>query len=867
MSVSLEHANPDISTPSFKPKPLRSRRGHVKLDPSDLAAYSTVPDAEQLAQQAEEAKRIALANAETPVNDDSGMLTQEEIEMRIHARDALLQKVEIMLPLFSEHDMIRRKDPNIIAERWELRIWENTKTGDDYQSNVNVELMFIQEWYNDWDTYDDIEEATGSDLFRKKVYESLEDRDESFMDSIVVPPSPMPAMPTVPTIPAIPPCESPPTPPSSTKAEEEVTEAIKTVDPSPTTQKSVQDANDKHVSLQEPLGDPQSDTSDCDSGEKQPGGGHDQMQATEVALETPASPPLHEQGFLDAAPPANVNEESMDDCSDDSLYDSDGMDDGECAPTNTNTAFTVPSQVHNPQFEQLPMSQPLANDDDMMDRESDDGVSASINVSVDLPDDIDMPQANQLPTSQPAINADEMMGSDTESLYSMDGMDVDHNVDGGAVVSEEQLGDVPQTSQHAVVPQDAEMELAELDPPVPGNDITLDDWIGIEAPEESTQQPAPESAQEVLSSSIASDGKDDSRTVTEIVMSSPPTSPTSPTSLATPAMLDTPIEDLDMPQPSSVPSVEAEQAPEVHQPEPSLAASPLAEKQLAASVVNEVVEKDPETGREVLPPVPQKKAEATRNGTPARRKVKKNAPEVTPGEVAQATKPKKETSKQKKKAAKKVKAEVVPAVAQDEATEFDRLALRITSTQQEWQLACKDGGVPRAFVNGADSLAQSFSRTKELAKLHLLIKEWDTLIKAAEAFRRLSGSFSNKAQYSLERAAKTLRGDAQCKRAYLKQAGDFEKGGRNASAGRLQAMAIARTEHEEESRRNVKVQLDIMVEHYRQYREAMQKLQAAEMEDLPAEELGQMAGWTLGDYRGRMEDAHKQCSITIEGLF
>ncbi|KAF1845422.1 uncharacterized protein K460DRAFT_405684 [Cucurbitaria berberidis CBS 394.84] len=236
-----------------------------------------------------------------------------------------------------------------------------------------------------------------------------------------------------------------------------------------------------------------------------------------------------------------------------------------------------------------------------------------------------------------------------------------------------------------------------------------------------------------------------------------------------------------------------------------------------------------------------------------------------------AQKPKKKKSKKQPK--KKIHISEAPVVIDQEVSEVNKLCSRITTYQTEWELvlAMKGVSVPRVFIDSAEDLVNAYrnmDKTDSATKRRLseLINHWDRLRRTVDAFHHLFLCFSNQAQDSLRQAAKDFRENMSGKQGYTTTAIRYREAGEERLAERWEALAAGRAQAHEKLLELAKPDLDVLVDRYREYYDAIQDLYMWGVFALPTKSIGEMASWTLADYRGRIKEAHKAFDTPLEEL-
>lgn len=209
-----------------------------------------------------------------------------------------------------------------------------------------------------------------------------------------------------------------------------------------------------------------------------------------------------------------------------------------------------------------------------------------------------------------------------------------------------------------------------------------------------------------------------------------------------------------------------------------------------------------------------------------------------------------------------------------EPSEVKKLHLIIWACETEWSSLAISQAIPRNFQTMADSLFTTYHSTPKTndmlfrKRLSILSKQWRMLFKAVIAYHNLSSGFSDAEQASLRTAAANVHDNDRTAQAYLKQAAEYRRNGKEYTAQRLETMARDRARHKEELLSVNTAKLDMLVQHHQEYYHALQDMLGhfIDLDKADTELHYRLMDTTLVDYRERIEDAHRSFGVRCEEL-
>ena len=200
------------------------------------------------------------------------------------------------------------------------------------------------------------------------------------------------------------------------------------------------------------------------------------------------------------------------------------------------------------------------------------------------------------------------------------------------------------------------------------------------------------------------------------------------------------------------------------------------------------------------------------------------------------------------------------------------LSAPLEALQASWNENLSTRRVPRVFADAAQYLG---AQTAKLGEEHtflarkrasLLAQQWEALQRASDSFARLDGDFSNAAQRDSHFAARRLQESENWGRGYGRMSLRCGSQGNAALADKWTRMAVGRELFSQSLRRSAEQMLSGIVAHYRAYFDAVQFLHLGFPSSDIQRALGDLAGVTLADYRGRCAEVHEAFGLAMEPL-
>lgn len=213
-----------------------------------------------------------------------------------------------------------------------------------------------------------------------------------------------------------------------------------------------------------------------------------------------------------------------------------------------------------------------------------------------------------------------------------------------------------------------------------------------------------------------------------------------------------------------------------------------------------------------------------------------------------------------------------PKLVHNDLSEIGKLSWQITTLQEEWSLASRDGSVPRVFIESAQSLYEAYhnldkeddSMTAE--RLTVLITQWEALHKAANTFHDLSSSFTADAQSLLRNTARCFGDNKYWAQGYTNASVKNRALGDELLARKWEDMALARTNANTNLLGVAKPKLEALVQKHHNYYNALQHLHTISSGQKFSGPLSYMASVTLVDCHGRIREAYGAFNLPLEDL-
>ncbi|KAH7383256.1 hypothetical protein BKA66DRAFT_441593 [Pyrenochaeta sp. MPI-SDFR-AT-0127] len=213
-----------------------------------------------------------------------------------------------------------------------------------------------------------------------------------------------------------------------------------------------------------------------------------------------------------------------------------------------------------------------------------------------------------------------------------------------------------------------------------------------------------------------------------------------------------------------------------------------------------------------------------------------------------------------------------PTTVDKVLSEINKFSSNIEALQKEWNTVNKDGNIPQIFLDSAAALHDAYQKIdkksdfKSRKQLELLIKRWKVLHNAALTFWHLSNSCSSKVQSTLDMIAKHVQRNSGWKQGCMDAATRNRRAGNMAFSKRWEALATNRAQANAMLLDFAKSKLAVMVEHHRNYYDALQRLQMYAPNKHLSMQISDMASKTLVDYQNRIAETFAAFNLPLEEL-